>query len=57
MSATPCAGDLGHDLDFTTDARPDDIEAILRTVTPAVWTIGKEFGTIGCRVDEPGRDC
>ena len=46
-------GDLGHDLDFTTDARPDDIEAILRTVTPAVWTIGKEFGTIGCRVDEP----
>ena len=31
----------------------DDIEAILRTVTPAVWTIGKEFGTVGCRVDEP----
>ncbi|HYI54751.1 MAG TPA: CCA tRNA nucleotidyltransferase, partial [Microlunatus sp.] len=45
-------GELGHDLDFTTDARPDDIEAILRTVTPAVWTIGKEFGTVGCRVDE-----
>jgi poly(A) polymerase len=50
-------GDLGHDLDFTTDARPDDIETILRSVTPAVWTIGKEFGTVGCRVDEPaGRD-
>ena len=46
-------GELGHDLDFTTDARPDDIEAILRSVTPAVWTIGKEFGTVGCRVDEP----
>ncbi len=45
-------GELGHDLDFTTDARPDDIEAILRTVTAAVWTIGKEFGTVGCRVDE-----
>ncbi len=45
-------GELGHDLDFTTDARPDDIEAILRTVSPAVWTIGKEFGTVGCRVDE-----
>jgi len=45
-------GELGHDLDFTTDARPDDIEAILRTVSPAVWTIGKEFGTVGCRVEE-----
>jgi poly(A) polymerase len=45
-------GELGHDLDFTTDARPDDIEAILRAVSPAVWTIGKEFGTVGCRVDE-----
>ena len=46
-------GELGHDLDFTTDARPADIEQILRTVTPTVWTIGKEFGTVGCRVDEP----
>jgi len=49
-------GELGHDLDFTTDARPDDIERLLRTVTPTVWTIGKEFGTVGGRVDEsPGR--
>jgi poly(A) polymerase len=46
-------GELGHDLDFTTDARPDDIERVLRTVTATVWTIGKEFGTVGCRVDEP----
>ncbi|MDN5771819.1 MAG: CCA tRNA nucleotidyltransferase [Microlunatus sp.] len=45
---------LGHDLDFTTDARPDDIERLLRTVSSAVWTIGKEFGTVGCRVDEVG---
>ncbi|HYP44014.1 MAG TPA: CCA tRNA nucleotidyltransferase [Propionibacteriaceae bacterium] len=43
-------GELGHDLDFTTSARPDDIEWLLRQVSPAVWTIGKEFGTIGCRV-------
>lgn len=49
-------GELGQDLDFTTDARPDDIEAILRTVTPAVWTIGKAFGTVGCRVSEGGTD-
>ncbi len=43
-------GRLGHDLDFTTDARPDEIERLLRGLTPVVWTIGKEFGTIGCRV-------
>jgi poly(A) polymerase len=45
-------GRLGHDLDFTTSARPDDVEALLRRFSPAVWTIGKEFGTIGCKVDD-----
>jgi len=43
---------LGHDLDFTTSARPDDVEALLRRFSPAVWTIGKEFGTIGCKVTD-----
>ncbi|NYI71015.1 poly(A) polymerase [Naumannella cuiyingiana] len=48
-------GRLGNDLDFTTDARPDDIEALLSDFTAgvrgaAVWAIGKEFGTIGARV-------
>ena len=43
-------GRLGNDLDFTTSARPDDIEALLRRFSGAVWTIGKEFGTVGCRV-------
>jgi poly(A) polymerase len=47
-------GRLGHDLDFTTSARPDDVEALLRRFSPAVWTIGKEFGTIGCKVTEGG---
>lgn len=42
-------GTLGHDLDFTTSARPEDTEQILRQITPAVWDIGKEFGTIGAR--------
>jgi len=42
------------DLDFTTSARPDDVEALLRQFSPAVWTIGKEFGTIGCRVVDRG---
>ncbi len=43
-------GRLGHDLDFTTSARPDEVERLLRRFSTAVWTIGKEFGTIGCRV-------
>ena len=47
-------GRLGEDLDFTTSARPDDVEALLRRFSPAVWTIGKEFGTIGCKVTEGG---
>ena len=47
-------GRLGHDLDFTTSARPDEVERLLRRFSPAVWTIGKEFGTIGCQVTEPG---
>ena len=47
-------GRLGQDLDFTTSARPDDVEALLRRFSPAVWTIGKAFGTIGCKVTEGG---
>ena len=37
------------DLDFTTDARPDAIEAAVTGWADAVWTQGKRFGTIGCR--------
>ncbi len=47
-SATPfVTGE--RDLDFTTDARPDDIEAVVSGWADAVWTQGKRFGTIGCR--------
>jgi poly(A) polymerase len=42
------------DFDLTTDARPDDIEAIVRPWADAVWLQGKRFGTIGCR--KGGRD-
>jgi poly(A) polymerase len=35
------------DLDFTTDARPDDSERVLCGWADAVWTQGKRFGTIG----------
>jgi poly(A) polymerase len=41
-----------RDLDFTTDARPDEIEAIVRGWADAVWTQGKRFGTIGARKRE-----
>jgi poly(A) polymerase len=37
-----------QDLDFTTDARPDAIEALLRGWADAVWIQGKRFGTIAC---------
>ncbi|MBW3667667.1 MAG: CCA tRNA nucleotidyltransferase [Actinobacteria bacterium] len=36
------------DLDFTTDARPDEIEALVAPEAEAVWLQGKRFGTIGC---------
>ncbi len=36
-----------HDLDFTTNARPDDVERIVRGWADAVWTQGKKFGTVG----------
>jgi poly(A) polymerase len=41
-----------RDLDFTTDALPDDIEGILRGWADAVWTQGKRFGTIGAKKGE-----
>lgn len=42
-----------HDLDFTTDARPDDILRIVTPVSTAQWDIGRAFGTIGARVPSP----
>lgn len=37
----------GSDLDFTTDALPDETERIVSGWAEAVWTQGKRFGTIG----------
>ena len=39
----------GKDLDFTTEALPDDIEAIVGDWADSLWTQGKRFGTIGLR--------
>jgi poly(A) polymerase len=38
-----------RDLDFTTDARPDETEALLSGWADAVWNQGKRFGTIGAK--------
>ena len=47
-------GRLGEhrDLDYTTDATPDEIEQIVRGWADAVWTQGKRFGTIGLKKDD-----
>ena len=41
------AGSAGGDLDFTTDARPDAIAALLRGWADVVWDTGIAFGTVG----------
>jgi len=38
------------DLDFTTDARPDRILEIVKPIAQAHWDIGRDFGTIGARI-------
>ena len=35
------------DVDFTTNARPEDIERIMRPLCTSTWEQGKAFGTIG----------
>jgi poly(A) polymerase len=42
-------GRMSPDLDFTTDAQPDEILAAARGWADAHWDIGREFGTIGLR--------
>ena len=37
------------DLDFTTDARPDEIMAVLAQFAEATWDIGIKFGTVGSK--------
>jgi len=43
-------GRATHDLDFTTNASPDDILTIVKPISSAQWDIGRAFGTIGARV-------
>lgn len=40
-------GRLTTDLDFTTDARPEVVQRLVRSWADAIWDTGIEFGTVG----------
>jgi poly(A) polymerase len=40
------------DLDFTTDARPDAVLALVAPLAGATWTTGIEFGTVGAQLGD-----
>ena len=40
---------LGDDLDFTTDARPEQVQALLAGWAEATWDTGIAFGTVGAQ--------
>jgi poly(A) polymerase len=42
-------GRTSPDLDFTTDATPDETLSVIKGWADAHWDIGREFGTIGLR--------
>ncbi|MBH0130456.1 CCA tRNA nucleotidyltransferase [Salinibacterium sp. NK8237] len=39
------------DLDFATNAMPDDIMRMVKPISEAQWDIGRDFGTIAARID------
>ena len=41
---------LSHDLDFTTDARPEQIVEIITPLAETVWDTGIEYGTVSAMV-------
>ena len=41
-----------HDLDLATSARPEETERLLKGWADAIWDMGRDFGTIGCRRGE-----
>lgn len=44
-------GRLSPDLDFTTNARPEQIQQVVRPFADALWDTGIEFGTVGVGKD------
>jgi poly(A) polymerase len=45
-------GRLGNDLDFTTNARPDETKSIIKKDADSIWETGREFGTIAAQFGE-----
>ena len=43
-----------YEIDFTTDARPDDIARLMKPLCTALWEQGRAFGTIGGTLRESG---
>jgi poly(A) polymerase len=43
-------GRVAPDVDLTTNATPDQILELIKGKVDTHWEIGKEFGTIGCRI-------
>ncbi len=49
-------GTESADLDFTTIARPDEIERLLKTLNKTTWDMGRAFGTIGTMLRDADRE-
>ena len=45
-------GKLSTDLDFTTNARPEDTKKILNTWADSIWDTGIQFGTVAGKKDD-----
>jgi poly(A) polymerase len=43
-------GRIAPDIDLTTNAKPDEILGLIKGKVDTYWDIGKEFGTIGCKI-------
>jgi poly(A) polymerase len=45
-------GRVAPDLDFTTNASPDEILKLVKPIAQATWDIGREFGTIAAQIGD-----
>jgi poly(A) polymerase len=45
-------GRVAPDVDLTTNATPEQILEVIKGKVDTHWEIGKEFGTIGCRIGD-----
>jgi poly(A) polymerase len=45
-------GRVSRDLDFATDAKPDETHAIVKPLARSVWLQGAKFGTVGAQIGD-----